>query len=122
MAILVFKDLVWASVPAVTSEFVVFGMVALVLTVIRVSGASNVAGLLPLLAVFYYGVRQLLTSVNTLGRQSLRVAGLLPDAELLRRSLEERYPDVKDGGAQVPADWAGLGSDAVEFVYPSREI
>ena len=105
-----------------TSEFVIFSMVALVLTGVRLAGVANVAALLPTLAVFYYGVRQLLSSISTLGRQALRVAGLLPDVELLRRSLDEPYPDVRDGGAELSRDWQTIRFDGVEFEYPSRAV
>jgi ABC-type multidrug transport system fused ATPase/permease subunit len=116
------RDLLWAAVPSLGSELVIFGLVGVVLVLARSSGLGAVHELLPVGAVFYYGVRQLLSTSSALGRQALRVAGLLPDVELLHRSLEEPYPLVHEGHRQRVPEWTALEFDGVSLQYPAREI
>jgi ABC-type multidrug transport system fused ATPase/permease subunit len=114
------RDLVWGAVPSQASELVVFGVVGIVLVIARAQGVEQVRDMLPVAAVFFYGVRQLLTTASALGRQALRVAGLLPDVALLQRSLKEAYPDVREGNIlEVPA-WKRLAFENVSLTYASR--
>jgi subfamily B ATP-binding cassette protein MsbA len=45
---------------------------------------------------------------------------LLPDVSLLRRSLEEAYPDVGDGNVDTVPAWKRLAFENVSLTYPSR--
>ena len=116
------RDLIWAAVPALASELAIFGIVGIALVASRASGVSVVGELLPVMAVFYYGVRQLLSTSSSLGRQVLRVAGLLPDVELLHNALTEPYPAVREGTKPTVPAWTTLAFEQVGLTYASREI
>lgn len=114
-------DLVLSAMPGLAMEATVLVAIGVVAVIVRVA-APELLTSLPLLAVYGLAVRQLLGVLSQMSRHWLRLAGFAAEVRLLRDTLVERYPQVRMGRRDLPADWRCIAFDRVVVRYPDRNV
>lgn len=114
------RDLTWAAIPALFLELMVLILAGIVVVLLRLAAPDAILSLLPVVAIYAYAGRQLLSYVGVLSRQLLRLAALAPDVALLRHAVTEALPQPIEGPRRDVESWRRILLREVSFTYPGR--
>ena len=115
------RDITWGAVPGLVLELAIFLLAGLAIAGLRALAPGEITGLLPVLAIYIYAVRQLLGTLGVISRQALRLAALGPDVALLRDALREHTGTVRDGERGDLGAWREIRFAGITFAYPGRD-
>ncbi len=114
------NDLVLSATPGIVMELTVMVAIGLGAVTLRALAPEMLQSALPVLAVYALGVRQLLSVLSQISRQSLRLPGMTGDLRLVRSTLTEPHEPVRSGDRPMPA-WQRISFVGVTTRYGSRQ-
>lgn len=116
------RDLASSSAPGLVMELVVFGAAAVGAAILSLLYPDALVSYLPIIAVYVYAVRRLLSTLGGLSRLGLRLAGLAADVSVVHQALTEPPAPSTEraGGVPIPR-WDRISFRSVAFRYPDAD-
>ncbi|NQT33351.1 MAG: ABC transporter ATP-binding protein [Candidatus Omnitrophica bacterium] len=115
------RDSIWLLAPPCIMEFAVIGALAFVLIILKSYHESSFVTILPVVAIFGYGIQRIIPAFNLLGAQRISFSGKLPVLEIVYKILSEST-SVKDGDIELEGFDDRISFKDVSFSYPDREV
>lgn len=114
------KTRLWESFPNILLRTLFYVCMGITIIIIRLKFADNIVAVLPVFGTLAFAVLNLIPKLSSLGLYKMRMLNVLPQAELVYRTLKEQNRNIVDGNKEFGELRNSIKLENIHFTYKKR--